>query len=355
MFIIKKFFIYFFIIILIATSLEILLRFYSKFSNINFINDNRYSQIFKVYHQGKIFRSYDNFYLYEKNLDQKRYLNFYYDKDNFKLKKIWDYKFSTNNFGLVQDFDLSKGKQSLLFLGDSFTEGQGAEPWLNNLVKDFKDLQLINGGIQGTGFKQFENLEKYLSNFFVIQKVVVIFISSDVRRGIVKAKNSKCLENFKNCKNKDYILGVPNNKNFDIESFVLANANIQLKTNVKKKFKYFIRDFHLYNYLRTIINTFRLRKDNTIKENLDSILSLKRKYKENIIFIRVNDPNEIMFKNSNYETILINNFFEKNDMSYHYCDMNNDIELFHKFDYHPNKLGYENLTKCVLNALKQNL
>ena len=110
--------------------------------------------------------------------------------------KIWDYKFSTNNYGLVQEFDLTKKKKSLLFLGDSCTEGQGAEPWINYLGENYKGLQIINGGIQGTGFRQFENLDKYLSNIFTIQKAVVIFISSDVRRGIVKANNSNCSSKF---------------------------------------------------------------------------------------------------------------------------------------------------------------
>lgn len=352
--IVKKYLVYFFIIFFIIICLELLLRIYSNFSNVKFINDNRYSQIFKVYNQGKIFKSYKNFFLYEKNLDQKRYLNFYFDKKNSVLKKIWDYKFSTNNYGLVQKFDLNKEKKSLLFLGDSFTEGQGAEPWINDLGESYKGLQIINGGIQGTGFKQFENLENYFSNIFKIQKTVVIFISSDLRRGIVQANNNKCLKNFSKCSNRNYLLGIPDDINFDIESFVLKNIKIKSETNLIKKMKYLIRDMYLYNYMRTIINTFRLKNDKTIKVNLNAILSLKSKYEKDIIFIRINDPNEIMFKKISYETRLINNFFKKNNIKYHFCDMNNDLELFHKFDYHPNQLGYRNLRECVLTILNAN-
>ena len=350
----RKYLVYLLIFILILISLELLLKIYSSFTNVNFINDNRYTQLFKVYSQGKIFKSHNDFYLYEKNLSQKRYLNFYYDKKNSKLKKIWDYEFSTNNYGLVQDFDLDEKKKSILFLGDSFTEGQGAEPWLNSLGNEFNGLQIINGGIQGTGFNQFENLEKYLSDLFNIKKTVVIFISPDVRRGIVKAKNSKCLENFSNCGDKDYTLGIPDDENFDIESFVLDKAKFDPELHFKKKIRYFIRDLYLYNYTRTIVNTFRLRNDNTIKNNLKSILSLKKKYLENILFIRIKDPNEIMFKRNTYETRLIDNFFKNNNIKYHYCEMNNDLKLFHKYDFHPNKLGYKNLKACVLNALNTN-
>ena len=350
----RKYLVYLFISIIILISLELLLKIYSRFANVNFINDNRYTQLFKVYSQGKIFKSYNNFYLYEKNLDQKKYLNFYYDKKNSKLKKIWDYKFSTNNYGLVQDFDLIEKKKSILFLGDSFTEGQGAKPWINYFGNEFKGLQIINGGIQGTGFKQFENLEKYLSNLFNIQKTVVIFISPDVRRGIVRAKNSKCLKNFSNCDDKDYTLGIPDDENFDIESFVLENAKFDPEFIFEKKIIHFIRDLYLYNYTRTIINTFRLRNDKTIKNNLNSILSLKKKYKENILFIKIKDPNEIMSKKATYETRLIDKFFKNNDIKYHFCEMNNDLKLFHKYDFHPNKLGYKNLKACVLNVLNTN-
>jgi len=350
----RKYLVYLLIVILILISLELLLKIYSSFTNVNFINDNRYTQLFKVYSQGKIFKSHNDFYLYEKNLSQKRYLNFYYDKKNSKLKKIWDYKFSTNNYGLVQNFDLDKKKKSILFLGDSFTEGQGAEPWLNSLGNEFNGLQIINGGIQGTGFIQFENLEKYLSNIFNIQKTVVIFISPDVRRGIVKAKNSKCLENFSSCDVKDYTLGIPDDENFDIESFVLDKAKFDPELHFKKKIRYFIRDLYLYNYTRTIVNTFRLRNNNTIKNNLKSILSLKKKYLENILFIKIKDPNEIMFKRNTYETRLIDNFFKNNNIKYHYCEMNNDLKLFHRYDFHPNKSGYKNLKACVLNVLNTN-
>src|SRR5690349_6834340 len=43
------------------------------------------------------------------------------------------YKFKTNNFGLVQESGLARGARSVLLLGDSFTEGLGAEPWFRQV------------------------------------------------------------------------------------------------------------------------------------------------------------------------------------------------------------------------------
>jgi hypothetical protein len=41
----------------------------------------------------------------------------------------YDYRFRTNNLGLARDADVAPGLTSLLLLGDSFTEGQWAQPW----------------------------------------------------------------------------------------------------------------------------------------------------------------------------------------------------------------------------------
>jgi hypothetical protein len=58
-------------------------------------------------------------------------------------------------FGLVQDKDLVRGVKSILLLGDSFTEGQGAEPWFRQIAPQIEKLnyQPINGGLFGTGFR----------------------------------------------------------------------------------------------------------------------------------------------------------------------------------------------------------
>ena len=66
----------------------------------------------------------------------------YYKENEFL--KIWDYEFSTNNFGLVQKSDIYSDKDSILFLGDSFTEGQGATPWIDNFEGIISSYQVIN-------------------------------------------------------------------------------------------------------------------------------------------------------------------------------------------------------------------
>jgi hypothetical protein len=114
------------------------------------------------------------------------------------------YKFKTNNFGLVQDRDLVPGVKSILLLGDSFTEGQGAEPWFRQVAPQIErfNYQPINGGLLGTGFLHWRKLAELLSsNEIVVAKVIIIFISDDLRRGIWNFSETTldCLRNINRC------------------------------------------------------------------------------------------------------------------------------------------------------------
>jgi hypothetical protein len=62
-----------------------------------------------------------------------------------------------------------------------------------------------------------------------------------------------------------------------------------------------------------------------------------------------------MFKRDSYETKIIKNFFKNNKINNFFCDMNNDLSMFHKYDLHPNKKGYKLIQSCILKILKKNL
>ena len=346
-------FIFFLLCVLIIVSLEFLLRLYSKIKDIKFTNDNRYSNVIRVYEEGKLFEPFQNFYLYEKNIKEKRFLNFYIDEKKNELIKIWDYNFSTNNYGLVQSKNLDEKKESILFLGDSFTKGTGSEPWLDDFVSKYNELQIINAGLGATGFIQFFNLDNYLSKKLNIKKRVVIYISQDIRRNIILLNNSMCIINHLNCDYKNNPQSIPNDVDFNVEKYL---SNKLLKRNKDKEinFRFFIKNLFLYQYLRTSINTLRLKNNDVIRINLESIKKFKNKYKDDIVFIRIRDAGEIMFKKDSFETKVLKKFFKENEIQEHFCDMNNDLSLFHKYDLHPNKKGYEFIQNCVLKIIKDN-
>ena len=74
-----------------------------------------------LYDQGRIFINKEKIVKYHAN---KKILTEAYYKINDDFKKAYSYEITTNNFGLVQKNDLKKNVPSILFLGDSFTEGQ---------------------------------------------------------------------------------------------------------------------------------------------------------------------------------------------------------------------------------------
>lgn len=145
---------------------------------------------------GKTFENHGAIFTYAPHADIRDIMVYFSDSD-FGVE--YDYFFHTNNLGLVQDADIEADRPSLLILGDSFTEGMGAEPWFRKLhaANGKSSYQLINGGLRGTGFAQWSLLERYLrSKTINIKKVVVPFISDDYIRALINANEDAlhCLE-----------------------------------------------------------------------------------------------------------------------------------------------------------------
>src|SRR4029077_11333099 len=100
-----------------------------------------------------VFRNQGDIFTYVPRSGIRNVTGFFSDND-FNVE--YDYHFQTNNFGLVQDADIAPERDSLVLLGDSFTEGQGAEPWFRLVSPEIAKLgyQTVNGGIMGTCFAQ---------------------------------------------------------------------------------------------------------------------------------------------------------------------------------------------------------
>ena len=339
-----------FIIAIIIISLEILLKFYFKNQKIPTDNKNYFK--YTLYSEGKLFKPGKDFFKYHINLN-KRIINFYYQNDQFI--KIWDYNFPTNNFGLVQSTNINPKKKSILFLGDSFTEGLGAPPWIDKFNGDFLGYQALNGGFQGTGFKQFKNVYEHVNENFNVEKIVVLYIGGDLRRNVLVASTSKCLLDHNLCDGEFGVYSIPKDEN-EINLFLRNkhNQRINKKRNFQEKLKFYIRDKYIYNILRSQINKIRLKNDNIIKINLQSIEDLFIKNKSDIIFINLKTVEEILLKKNSYETELIKNFFIKKNIPNYSCDMNYDISNFHPIDFHPNDKGYNEIYLCVEKILRNN-
>mgnify|MGYP006267186491 CR=1 FL=1 len=86
--------------------------------------------------------------------------------------------------------DIYKNDRVLLVIGDSFTEGQGAEPWFYDLEKDnYLNTKLMNLGIMGSGPMGWLSLTNHLKEKNSLNIDGVIATNTTLSR--VNLKSSK--------------------------------------------------------------------------------------------------------------------------------------------------------------------
>ena len=137
------------------------------------------------------------------------------------LTKEYEYDIETNSAGLVQRRDISNTRPSILFLGDSFTEGQGARSWFYALESRWSNspYQVINGGLLATGVVSWEQLYRYLLSETNVEKVVIIFISEDWIRPLFQfpQQTLECLEHAPRCTGNELFHPLSGNVEADLE------------------------------------------------------------------------------------------------------------------------------------------
>lgn len=349
---------FFLILISILFSLIIVEYFLDK---IYYKNKTEYdhNNRFILFEQGDVFRNIDN-NLFTYYPEQKiRTSLFYFEKE---FKKIYDYTIDSNNYGLVQQNDIEKNKPSILFLGDSFTEGQGNGSWIDNFKGNYKSYQIINGGILGTGPQQFLSLENYISKDIQINHVFFLYLGDDFRRStyIHSKQQLLCLKNYKLCNGTENFFGYPLNKknpiNFlnKLKTIKTDNKSKISSKKVRRNIKKWFGDLYVINipigYLK---NKFYQSKNIKIKKNFLAVEKLINKYQDNITFINLKQKQEIFYKKDSYETIYAKSFINKITKNHYECDFENNLDYFHTFDAHPNKKGYEYLYNCVTQILNK--
>tara|TARA_Y200000002_G_scaffold194917_1_gene161050 strand:+ start:134 stop:1219 length:1086 start_codon:yes stop_codon:yes gene_type:complete len=320
-----------------------------KEKTINFTSEPAYL----LFQQGKVFKNIENVVKYHSNKTIKAEAYIYTEN---KFKQAYSYEIKTNNFGLVQKNNLKKNIPSILFLGDSFTEGQGVPAWIDKFEGNFSKYQIINGGILATGPQQFELMEKHVSRNYDVKKVLFLFIGHDIRRSpfLMSKKDLDCLNDYKKCIGSQTFLGYPiSNKNPDIFLKSLRNQRIENYKNLsfakklKKKTKNFFSNLYIIKTPKTFLREkFYKSKNIKIKKNFLSIKRLHEKYGKNIFFINLKTRNEIL-NGREYESIYAESFIKNLTNNFYSCEFDNDLSNFNPLDHHPNKKGYDNLFNCI--------
>ena len=275
--------------------------------------------------------------------------------------KEYDYEFKTNNLGLVQKLDVDKVRPSILLLGDSFTEGQGATPWFYALEEgnNSKSMQLINGGLLGTGFAQWKLLHDQLeASSIQINRVVVPFISDDYQRVVWNFPDRvlSCLGDIEKCKGDEGYF--PQSKAIDAEAFLVDLKKFRYEEYSNKQAikeqrffrKYFPNLHFIWGYLK---KDFKVRLSNT---NSTAIELLIKKYGKSIVFIHLPTQEELQYGNApNHLGQLarekINSFGGKLIDGFNICGLESSDYLVN--DPHPNPRGYKKISTCVDKAIRE--
>ena len=320
-----------------------------------------YNSRFMLFDEGNVFLNIGDIFKYHPNKNIKSEV--YYHM-NSSFVKEYSYNLKTNNFGLVQNNNLIKPKKSILFLGASFAEGQGADAWVNYFGGNYNNYQIINGGILGTGPEQAYLLEKHISENFDIHKVVYLYVPQEFGREVWNFKNEviRCLYDSKNCKGNELFFGFNYNGKEKVKDFLkrlqikkkhkqnnlLEKISISINSSLKQSF--------IINSLTEVRYNFFHPDKKKIKNNLKFMNKLIDKYDDDLIIIKMSSKNEIIAGSNLMDKLIkkeLVNINYKNEI--YECEFNNDINLFYQFDGHPNEIGYKYLYNCVneiLNNLK---
>jgi hypothetical protein len=309
-----------------------------------------------------IFRNRGDIFTYVPHSEIRNLTGFFSD-DDFDIE--YDYHFRTNNFGLVQDADVMPGQASLLLLGDSFTEGQGAEPWFRLVSPAIEKLgyQAVNGGLLGTGFEHWLKLQRYLAAKDVrIEKLVVLFISDDYQRPVwnFTPAQFRCLSALSLCHvEQSYIYRLPPRDELSYWFAKIRTARMPLT----KTFWLAARvrallpaSYHVYKYFRDRYkNQMAIARSNQAEQQSHAAISeLVRIYgRKNIAFIHlpqkdeIDGPTEVGLRARRS----IDEAGGKLLDGFELCQLT--AKDYYLNDDHPNNDGYEKIASCVNSIIRE--
>jgi hypothetical protein len=329
--------------------IELFLQLFS----VNKFNDKRYLFYSKpsLLDQNKSFGYNKNTYVRE--------IAVYGNGNNFYIE--YDTSFITNNIGLVQKISFDEKKKSIVLIGDSFTQGQGAIPWFYQLEDDWKnnEHQLVNLGIIGTGVEQWKDTLQWFSSIGEIKHIVICCISDDWVRPrwyAYEDAEQKALafthsveNNFQKSQEQPIIYFI--DKDSDHQTILkrakyIANSNVGgIKEFLKKIYLVLImhRALQKYNLGYHNYNEIDFSKNRT---SFDQIISA---YGANhITVLQLPQKEEVIQGEYSELGKKVKNFILSRHIPYidglALCNLNKGD--FYKNDAHPNAQGYKKIFDC---------
>lgn len=315
-----------------------------------------------LFEEGKNFQNFKGFFKYYPN-KKIRSVAIYTTKSPENLDDVvveYDYIIQTNNKGLVMQKDIVAGSQVIYIIGDSFTEGQGAEPWFYELEKEQKrDTQLVNLGILGTGPQQWLSLAHHIGdgNNLDVRGIVANFIFHDLIRKpwVFGETELACLQKGI-CPYRGSFQGI---KFTDFDNY--KELNQRELENAKKPFpnelvnvplspRIILKKSKVFSDLYPFLKRLFFDGGQIQLDNQSAIKELKNLSKNNFVLniIATDDLNSNNYF-SNLSYVKFVEFLEAQKIKYFWCFIPKNG--FHLYDGHPNAEGYRVLKNCNSKAL----
>ncbi len=283
----------------------------------------------------------------------------------------FDNVFQTNNWGYVDHEDyleapLPPNRASYVFLGDSFTAGQGAVPWVPALRDRLRGkgmaVDIYNFGVLGGGI--LNNYETLRNNVTRVryQHIVLLPISDDFTRLYwrpVVANDTVVLcptnESDEFCAEKSPAALLVDFESTDAAILEKTRATVAPPADLQSWF----RKTELFQQTRSLWN----KKFNRLaianqkiqdaidkgkrKVNLAAIADMRKRL-PNVPIHLIHLPEKQEVANGKYELDL-KETMEKMGVRYYPAlyDCHWSADMYHRFDPHPNAKGYEAISRCV--------
>jgi hypothetical protein len=352
-------------IIILAVSFFISLIFVEFIVRIFFPSD--FEAIHYAFMTKPLFQDQENAFMFKENTNIREVVLYW---TGTKFLNEYDTTYTTNNIGLVQKNLFDPKREAIVFIGDSFTQGNGAVPWFYKLEKNWPSskYQLINLGMMGTGVVQWKYMLQWFSKLGKIKHLFICFISQDwnrirwVPREDPDGKSfsfvswSQRSELNKNYNNPFYYI---NKDMSDEEIFKYANV---IKNQYNPSFysadKSFLSNFRWYKILRYKYDTIKyLNSETDFNNNKTSFEEIISEYgSDNITFFHIPQKEEILQGSYIHLGQKVKALILSHNLKYidglALCGLT--VKDYYNYDPHPNTSGYEKIYHCLLNYRLKN-
>jgi hypothetical protein len=298
-------------------------------------------------------QNFNEFWVYRANIEIHEVS--VYESAIGTLFKGSECTYESDGLGFLDNQAADRSPYDILILGDSFAAGQAGCSWVGKLRALLPGKSIYNAGMEASGVAMWWRYWKYLAeNGLRFNQTVFLFISDDFFRGNFQWPDAqlRCLHEITDC-GTNYFYPLPAED--DLLAVTARRAGRETRS-LKSRLAYFWErklwlTYFLYQNAGNLLRkrSFSGRNQQEINylntEAFDNVTSNS----SNMRLIRVPTKDETAFHSKNAETLRVDAFLARRNLSYDTCEIGYDG--YGTFDGHPTREGYARLADCVAKLI----